>query len=259
MEIVKSNNDNNIFFSPTTNFITDSNWEDKILRYEQDTLKSIINPTINYETSLFVHEYQTNGQNDIWFYFYFYYDNGTSHTGGLNYEKVDITKEDNNLMTKVFTESFFRLDFYKIPGTPLEYENAKLVMTKNLRLPISAKVKYSGDTVQFLHVPIFMGSSITNKENMNLYWFTDDNVLAEPRLSGDTFYMTAKYMNAVDGTTIPFRINSEHLYSVDNPATIYHKVVLNKTNKTYCVYSGNTLTKIGSTPINPIKFYAKGL
>ena len=122
-------------------------------------------------------------QCDIWFYFYFLSDG----TYTQDYTPQGISSRENENMLKQATESFFRLEFFKTPGTvsgnvltcePPTRQNRKLIFAKNLSLPLGEKFFYeSGYLGFYIHLPIFTGSNYRNKENMYLYWFQDNSVL----------------------------------------------------------------------------------
>jgi len=281
MELLKNEKNNNVLINIENDFNVDATWEENIKNYEQETLKSIINPILNFETSKYTHEPYVGGngilQDDIWFYFYFYSDSGTTHSGGLNYEYVGLSLEENSKLTINTTESFFRLDFFKIPtleDSSLDYLNKKLAFTKNLRIPLGEKV-YFKPIHNDIYVPVFRGSTLINEENMTFFWFDDESSLADKTLTGNTFYMSAKYFNSVDGSIYNFtnqsladgqtimttdgddiitNDNNEIRYLTDDDI-IYYKVTVNKTDKTYYV------TGIGrnGTSNSPIKFYSNTL
>lgn len=260
MEILNSNSNKNIILNAESNFIMNVGWEDNVKQYENDILQTLINPKLNFETTRFGHDsyISVNGvkQDNIWFYFYFYSDSGMTHDGGLNYEYAGLSLEKNSKLSVDTYESFFRLDFYKIPllsDNTLDYLNKRLVFTKNLRVPLGEKVYYSS-IYDSVYVPIFMGSNYKNEENMYIYWFMNDNILSDPNLTGNTFYMTAKYYNAVDGTIIDFTkndmtINDKSTESGDT----YYTVTINRNNNTYIITGSGRF----GTSDNPIKFYEK--
>jgi hypothetical protein len=73
-----------------------------------------------------------------------------------------------------------------------------LVFAKNLSIPLGQKV-FDQNLVDNIFVPVFNGNNYRNSENMYLFWFGDDTVF-----SGTTFYMTARFFNADDGTITQF-------------------------------------------------------
>ena len=270
MKLINSNSDRQIKINIETDFQANAGWEDNLSEFENEILKDIINPIVNYDTSRYIHEpYNSSGitQTDIWFYFYF--KNGTGYTNGLDYSLVGITSEENEKMLKQSTKSFFRLEFFKTPGVisgttlvcePPTRRNRRLVFAKNLSLPLGEKFYYSVLN-GYVHVPVFMGSNYRNKENMYLFCFQDESVLNETNLSGtttgNTFFMTAKFYNAKDGSIIDFT-NRQLSTEIVEENDLYYQVNLNKINDTYKMfqYTGTTGTRYGE--INqPLRFYEK--
>ena len=275
MEILKPTEDLNIILNSEVDFQTNAGWEESLLEYEDKMLSKVLNPIENFETIRYIHKpYVSSGitQTDIWFYFYFI-DNSNEYTNGLDYSLVGITPQENEHLLKQSTESFFRLEFFKTPGIKDEsgntigYEaptriNRKLIFAKNLTLPLGEKYFYS--TLNgYIHLPVFQGSNYENKENMYFFWFVDESVLSETNLSGtttgNTFFMTAKFYNAKDGSIIDFTnqgFTSEHTINESND--MYYQVDIDKTDYSYYVYSfdGVKGDRIGQT-LNPINFYEK--
>jgi len=261
MKILQNSIDSNIPVNIETNFRPEIGWEEAMQDFEKETLKSIINPAVNFETVRYIHSgyTSTNGiyQSDIWYQFSFYNNESPqTHVGGLDYRYIGLTPEANAKVLRKDEASFFRLEFYKSPEGELPNSaNRKLVFTKHLPIPLGERVFYTpiGDNI---FVPVFTGSNYRNKENMYLFWFQDDTVLNGSIFSGDTFYMAVRFFNTIDGTTIPF-LNKDKAFGdeVDEENDVYHKVIFDKTNYSYTTFSGNTSNRIG-TPNNPIKFYA---
>ena len=199
MEILKNSNNLKIVVNTEQNFRTDLGWQDNLAQFENEVLKDIINPTKNYETVRYIHKPYTGTtllkeQTDIWFQFYFV--DGGNYV--LDYNPVGITTQENELMLKQATESFFRLELFKTPsvvsstGTTLTCEaptrqNRRLVNSKNLSLPLGEKYFYvTENSGYFIHIPVFNGSNYRNKENMYLFWFDDESALTDTNLSGTT-------------------------------------------------------------------------
>lgn len=265
MDILRKSGDYNIIINQNTDFQTNLGWEEGMNIFEEEVLETIINPADNYETVRYIHEPYTftnsgDTQCDIWFKFFFI-DNNQRYDNGLDYSLVGITPKENALMTKQSTSSFFRLEFYKTPNDqPPTRLNRKFVFARNLSLPIGEKFYYT-TLRQNIHVPVFMGSNYKNKENMYLFWFQDDSVLSDSTLSGDTFYMTAKFYNGTDGSIIDFtNTKLGNTTEVLEPRDLYYKVVINKTNYTYRIYQydGEQNNRIGNGLTNSINFYEKG-
>jgi hypothetical protein len=269
MEILRNRQDKKIIINQESDFKTDLGWQDNLIDLENESISKIINPIDNYETMRYIHEQypmpesSSNNQNDIWFYFYFYNITGTTFSGGLDYNIVGITHEENSNQKRSISGSFFRLEFYKTPNDEVpDRINRKLVFAKNLTLPLGEKYYYI-NLLKTLYVPVFMGSSYVNKENMYLFWFQDETVLSESNLNTNTFWMSAKFFNQKDGTATnftnkPLTITDEVVEVND----IYYKIEINRkgtpgrTDFSYEVFKYNGLKgdRVGMTD-DPIKFY----
>jgi len=269
MKILRSDENLNLVFNQETDSQNNLGWEESMVQFEDEVLSTIINPIENYETVRFIHKpYNTTlsgltfSQTDIWYNFYFV--SGTSFT--QDYNVVGIDTHENAKMLKQATESFFRLEFYKTPfvsGTTYEPPtriNRKLAFAKNLTLPLGEKYYYTGNNInEDIFFPVFMGSNYRNKENMYLFWFQDESVLSGTVLSGDTFWMTAKFYNANDGSIIDF-VNRpvSNIVEVIENTDMYYKLVIDRSDYTYQYYryTGTTGDRIGES-IDPIKFYER--
>ena len=260
MKILRNDSNRNIVYNSETNFRTDLGWEESFQEFEKDTLESIINPAVNFETVRYAHKSCTGGtgnieQMDIWFYFYFYNNESPpTHVGGLNYELIGLTPERNAKVLRQDNDSFFRLEFYKVPeGENPNSSNRKLVFTKHLPIPLGERVLYSPNNER-IYVPVFMGSNFRNKENMYLFWFQDNTVMDGTLMSGNTFYMTAKFFNTIDGKTISFTNNDKpYTDPVNEEVDVYYRMDIERVGYTYTLYSGST--EVGCSD-NPIRFYA---
>jgi hypothetical protein len=272
MEILRNNENKNLIVNTETDFQTNLGWQENMIQFEDEVLSTIINPIENYETVRYIHKpYDkilnglTINQTDIWYNFYFL---TASNTYEPDYNAVGIDTHENAKMLKQATKSFFRLEFYKTPfisGTTFEAPsriNRKLAFAKNLSLPLGEKYFYNGNNInEYIHFPIFMGSNYRNKENMYLFWFQDESVLSGTTLSGNTFWMTAKFYNAEDGSIIDF-VND--IYStgktINDTTDMYYQVIIDKSDYSYEVfkYTGGTITSKAGTSSTPIKFYERG-
>lgn len=264
MEILVKNIDQKILLTQTQEFKTDLGWGDAAEQMDKEILYSIINPTENYETVRYIHEPYTsiNGiqQTDIWYYFYFL-NSGNTYT--QDYEVTGLTLKENYKMLKQSTESFFRLEFYKTSnGDAPNQTNRRMVFAKNLTLPLGEKIFYTGGTSplnEFLYFPVFTGSNYRNTENMYFFWFEDDSPFEGTSITGNTFYMTAKFYNAKDGTVIDF-VNQTLSPStpIVEESHIYYKVIIDRTDYSYQVFDfyGSQGARIGETG-SPIRFYER--
>jgi hypothetical protein len=269
MEILRKPGDYNVILNQENDFQTNLGWEEGMDIFEDEVLSTIINPIDNYETVRYIHkpyDIDINGttvnQCDIWYKFYFI-DSNNTYTNGLDYNLVGIAPKDNANMIKTSTESYFRLEFFKTPNNePPTRINRKSVFSKNLQLPIGEKFYYN-TLRQNIHIPVFMGSNYRNKENMYLFWFQDNTVLSDSTLSGDTFFMTAKFLNANDGSIIDFTTTGLTAnQQIVEQRDMYYKIVIDKTDYSYKVYNytGGTTTEnnlVGRGMNNSIKFFEK--
>jgi hypothetical protein len=278
MKLIKGTNDVNLVLNVETDFLTNLGSEENLQQFEGEVLDEVLNPIENYEIIRFIHEPYSIGtgttltQCDIWFYFYFL--NNGSYV--QDYSPQGISSKENELMLKQSTESFFRLEFYKTPGTvtnnvltcePPTRVNRKLIFSRNLTLPLGEKMFYN--TLNgYIHLPVFNGNNYRNKENMYLFWFEEENVFDETNLSGtttgNTFFMTAKFYNAKNGAIVDFT-NSGYTqnHEVVEESDMYYQVDINRANHTYQIYKYNGVTKgervgrVSGTTINAVKFYEK--
>lgn len=265
MEILRRDENLNIIINGEQDFQTNLGWQENLVQFEDEILSSIINPIENYETVRYIHSpYTCNSspnQTDIWYYFHFIGSNGR-YDKGLDYSLVGISPEENSKMLKQSTESFFRLEFYKTPNNePPTRINRKLVFTRTLSLPLGEKYFYT-TLKDYIHVPVFMGSNYKNKENMYLFWFQDESVLNGTTFTGNTFFMTAKFMNAKDGTINDF-VNDRYeiSHNIVEEEDMYYQVDIDKTNSNYSYqifkFNGTKGNRVG-TVCSPIHFYEKG-
>lgn len=266
MEILRNRNNNqSILLTQTQDFKTDLGWTESAEKMDSEILDSILNLSQNYETVRYIHEpynSATSGiyQTDIWYYFYFLNSGGTYTQ---DYRETGLTLLENYKMLKQSTESFFRLEFYKTPNDDAPNQtNRKMVFAKNLTLPLGEKIFYTGGTSplnEFIYFPVFTGSNYRNAENMYFFWFENDDPFDGTNITGNTFYMTAKFYNAKDGSIIDF-VNQ----TLSPSATIieenhlYYKVIIDRTSFSYQVYSffGSQGARIG-VPNSPIRFYQR--
>lgn len=270
MNILYKNIDNNLILDQNTSFSNDLGWDESFKESERQILESIINPIENYETVRYIHEpYSSTTGNicDIWYFFYFI-DGTNDYDKGLDYSLAGITPQENAQLLKQTTKSFFRIEFYTTPNR----ETQKLVFAKNLSIPLGQKV-YDQNIKDRIYVPVFNGNNYRNTENMYLFWFGDDSVF-----SGTTFYMTARFFNADDGSVTQFlnkdvNANNSGLiigervglyttpvkfyeiasnYEVDPENDLYYKVLFRRSDNTYkisryenvCQFSNGTATVI---------------
>ena len=94
---------------------------------------------------------------------------------------------------------------------------------------------------------------------MYFFWFEDDSPFEGTSITGNTFYMTAKFYNAKDGTVIDF-VNQTLSPStpIVEESHIYYKVIIDRTDYSYQVFDfyGSQGARIGETG-SPIRFYER--
>ena len=237
--------DQNLIINTETDFQTDLGWEDNLMQFEEEILNEIINPIENYETVRYIHKpyfFETGAtQTDIWFYFYF----NTGGTYNQDYQSVGITNQDNEHLLAQSTKSFFRLEFYKTPGTvtnnvltcdPPTRQNRKLVFAKNLSLPNGEKV-FDSVLNGHLHIPIFTGSNYRNKENMYMFWFEDESVLTETVLSGTTTLDRYTFNNTGLTKNVLFTDSNNNVTQIVIPTGI--TILSGATNQTFTLDNVN--------------------
>ena len=250
MKILKTTDDFYLNIPQSVDFKTNAGWEENFASYENETMKKIINQVDNYETTRYIHKpysglTSNTGQTqcDIWFYFYFL-DANNGYSNGLDYNLVGISPEENAMLLAHTVKSFFRIEFYSTP----KKETQKLIFAKTLSLPLGQKVFYTslGD---YIHVPVFTGNNYRNSENMYFFWFQDNSVY-----SGDTFYISARFFNAEDGSILSFSNKNIIGSELNQDDDLYYEVQTDMTNHSYVIYEydGSTGSRKGlrTTPIN---------
>ena len=281
MDLLFRNTDQNLIINPNSTFKTDLGWTENAEIMEKEILYQIINPIENYETARFSHKSYVSSrsvtQNDIWFHFNFNrygYDFSnplvpvlTGVTREPNYELADITLTENSKMLRQSTESFFRLEFYKTPNDEApNANNRRMVFAKNLALPLGERIFYTGTTSgglqplnDYVYIPVFQGSNFRNKENMFLFWFIDDSPFSGTSITGNSFYMTAKFYNSKDGSVMDFTNNTVGVSdTLVEEEDLYYKVEIDRSDYTYQVFrfSGTKGSRIGESG-DPIMFYER--
>ncbi len=273
MKILQQNTGQTLNIYIPSDFKLDLGREDNLKEFEGEVLRSVINPIENYETDRFMHKPYSgltanpnDLQSDIWFEFYFYRiqpPNPPTHIGGLDYSLIGISDSENAKMLKQATRSFFRLEFYKTPNNVApEKSNRRLVFARDLTLPLGERVlhqiEYENNIWDFLYVPVFVGSNYRNKENMYIFWFMDDSSFAaEPILTGNTFFLSARFFNTDDGSILNFGNKSKDVNeNINENEDMYFQVDINPSDHTYQVFEFNGVkgNRIGQTG-NPIRFY----
>lgn len=264
MKVLNNTNSQNLIINVADRFMTDLGREEALQQFEDETLRSIINPVENYETMRFIHDSYASSnllgqtQTDIWFNFFFYNNESPqTHDGGLDYSLVGITPQENALLLAQFTHSFFRLEFYKVPdGEIPQRTNRRLVFTKNISITSGEKIFFTTMN-EYIHVPVFTGSNYRKTENMYLFWFQDESALSGSTLTGTTFYVTARFFNTNDGSISNFaNIDMQTTDIIDEATDLYYQMEIDRSDYSYQFFefNGTTGARIGQSG-NPINFY----
>lgn len=265
MKILRNSDNKSIILNIENQFNTDLGREESLELFEDEILNRLINPIENHETVRYefkpysgLTQETSELQSNIWYYFYFYNEAATpTHLGGLNYKYVGITPNENSNLTTAVSKCFFRLEFYKIPESQEPNRtNRKLAFSRNISFISGEEVIYT-TYKRNIHLPVFVGSRFKNKENMYFYWFQDLTIFDNPIFTGNTFYMTAKFYNAKDGSIINFGNNrtedKTRTDSIIESTDLYYKVVINPEDRTYQIFDdeGNPIGFFD----NPVNFY----
>jgi hypothetical protein len=93
---------------------------------------------------------------------------------------------------------------------------------------------------------------------MYFFWFHGDEALKGTSYTGNTFYMTARFFNAEDGSIDNFT-NKPLIQGqqINESADVYYKVIIDRSDFSYITYAYdgiNTQGRVGH-PNTPIKFY----
>ena len=263
MEILRNTNgEYNIVLNEDLDFLTNLAWEENIKVIEDELIDEIVNPIDSYETVRFLHQpYSgiTNNsedfQDDLYYTFYFLDENNT-YNNGLNYVQQGIEINDNISKSKIFINSFFRLEFYKTPNDELPTRiNRKLFFTKDL--PLMAGEKFFNETIKkYIRIPLFIGSTFKNKEIMYFYWLFDDIMLSDKSMNSPIFWLALKFYNAKTGNVIDFTNKPITVGEVNEKSDMYYKVEFDKNNTTYVISYDNN--RVGDGFDNPIVFFERG-
>lgn len=268
MKILRNDNDLSITLNTEQHFKTDLGWKESAQEFEQEALEKIINPIENYETVRYIHEPYVGSignvqQTDIYFHFKFI----SGNTYVIDYEPTGLSANENAQMNAFVSKSFFRLEFYKTPSRIInnvevtespDRANRRLVFAKNLSLPSGEKFFYTVLN-DFIFKPVFCGSNYKNTENMYLFWFQDESAFNETTLTGNTFWMSAKFFNGEDGSITDFVKSDIGNSDVVETNDMYYKMVIDKSDYSYQIFryeNGVTGNRIGKNN-DPIEFYEK--
>jgi len=248
-----------------------TNWDlngvnESIDVFENEILKQIINPIDDFETIRYSHSTwneQINGseKSSIDYEFYFYSattDSGvtaetTANNWVIDYRANNITTRNILYNNKVFSNSFFKLDFYD--DRDISKQQIYLTVIIPTRTGLKKTTPFGFKNVD-INIQKFVLYFVGDKEGYFIYWLKDTSFI---NLS--TLYMTAKYFDASIGQfkkmmTVPQGLLTDK-FNFQQKDYFYYVMNLNYNNYTYEIYEekiGGVQNRIGTTN-NPIKWY----
>ena len=221
--------------------------------YEKEVITEVIGVGRDFEVDRFSNApfSGTSQETAIKYQFYFY--SGGTLTDPLNW-RMDYRGEgfttgniyyyDNN-----FANSFFKLDLYDSTDDKKQKNYITIIIPTQQGLKKDAIMQRTPVTIK---IPDFVLDYVGDKEGFFIYWLKKRTFL-----DINTFYMSAKFYNAMTGTytkmmNVPqSTISGEHNF--DNLTYFYYQVKLDYDKRTYQVFNTITGNREG-TPL-PIKWY----
>ena len=248
-----------------------SDWDmggtnDTIEIFENEILKKIINPIDDFETVRYSHQTWNDSidnieKTSINYEFYFYSaSTNSSVTAETNSNNWVVDYRANGLTTrniyfddKVFSNSFFKLDFYDTKNTTNQQIYLTIIIPS--RNGETLRTNFGYKTINILK-PKFLLDFVGNKEGYYLYWLKSTEFIEINRL-----YMTAKYFDAQSGQFIKMMTRSQgelvNKFNFNQEDYFYYVVDLDLNNYTYNINDesiGGVLNRVGTTT-TPIKWY----
>lgn len=242
---------------------------DSIDVFENEILKQVINPIDNFETVRYSHaayESQTLDtipKTDINYDFYFYSattdSSITATTNNIDwvtdYRANGFTSKQIYYYDKVFSDSYFKLDFYDSKKSSAQQVLLTLILPTQQGLTTQTTI---GLKTVDIRKPEYKLNFTGDKQGFFIYWLKSPEFF-NPEI--DTLYMSAKFydasiggfkrmMNTPQGTLQDkFNFSQEEFF--------YYTLKYNYSDFTYEVFLENKLnplTKVG-TDYSPIKWY----
>ena len=221
--------------------------------YEKEVITEVIGVGRDFEIDRFANAPFTGTSQETAIKYQFYFYSGGTLTDPSNW-RLDYRSEgfttgnifyyDNN-----FANSFFKLDLYDSTDDKKQKNYITIIIPTQQGLKKDAIMQRTPVTIK---IPDFVLDYIGDKEGFFIYWLKKRTFL-----DIDTFYMSAKFYNAMTGTytkmmNVPqSKLSGEHNF--DNLTYFYYKVKLDYDKRTYQVFNTITGNREG-TPF-PIKFY----
>jgi hypothetical protein len=232
--------------------------------YETKVIKEVIGDGRDFEVSRFAHAPATGTTNDtlINYEFYFYSGGNMNDLSNwrINYLSEGFTPQEVYYYEDVFSNSFFKLDFYDTPDEKQQTNYLTIILPTQQGLMMEAQMQR---TLVNIRKPQFVLDYVGDKEGFFIYWLKKRNFL-----NINTFYMSAKFFNAKTGqftrmmtgrgtnpldlTNGPQVYLTGNKYAFNNTQFLYYTVKLDYETQTYQVL--NTSGQRLGTNI-PIKWY----
>jgi hypothetical protein len=234
--------------------------DQSIDEYETEVIKKVTGTYGDFEVDRFAHapliiqDPLTNNLNeitDIQYEFNFYSGGSLSDSTNwkCNYLMEGFTTQEIYYYTNNFSNSFFKLDFYDNVDEKRQTNYITIIIPTQQGLTMDAIMQRTPVKIK---KPYFVLDYVGDKEGFFIYWLKKRTFL-----DIDTFYMSAKFYNAITGQftkmmTVPqSTLQGEHNF--DSLTYFYYKVKLDYDKRTYQVFNTITGNREG-TPL-PIKWY----
>ena len=221
--------------------------------YEKEVITEVIGVGRDFEIDRFANAPFTGTSQETAIKYQFYFYSGGTLTDQSNW-RLDYRSEgfttgnifyyDNN-----FSNSFFKLDLYDSTDDKKQKNYITIIIPTQQGLKKDAILQRQPVTIK---IPDFVLDYVGDKEGYFIYWLKKRTFV-----NIDTFYMSAKFYNAMTGTytkmmNVPqSTIQGEHNF--DSLTYFYYQVKLNYDKRTYQVFNTITGNREG-TPL-PIKWY----
>jgi len=221
--------------------------------YEKEVITEVIGVGRDFEVSRFANEPFSGRTNETAIKYQFYFYSGGTLTNSenwrLDYRSEGFTTGNIFYYENNFSNSFFKLDLYDTTDDKRQKNYITIIIPTQQGLKKDAILQRTPVTIKY---PDFVLDYVGDTEGFFLYWLKKRTFL-----DIDTFYMSAKFYNAITGQftkmmTVPqSTLQGEHNF--DSLTYFYYKVKLDYDKRTYQVFNTITGNREG-TPL-PIKWY----
>jgi hypothetical protein len=223
--------------------------QEAIEQYETTIVDKILNKDDDFEVTRFDHAIYDQTKTSLNYEFYLNNPIDTTPTW-LNSYIPKFSVNQIYYYQRKFSKSFWKIDYYDSPTTLTQ----KIYLTTIL--PVSqgymTPAVLSNTTPVQIRRPKYTLDYIGDKEGFFIYWLKKRNFL-----NVDTFYMTAKFFNADNGTFIKMmnrQQNSSNPFDFPPEDYFYYKVKLDYPTQTFEVFNHPNGNRVGTVSA-PIKWY----